>query len=348
MRKVGVLSFVFMGMFSLMAATETIDGITWTYTVLDGCAVVGGDSSYSTAIPISTIGAIKIPTKLGNCPVTTIRSTAFLGCNLLTSVAIPAGVTEIGMDAFRDCTNLEYVELPSGVLRIDRYAFANCQLLAGIVIPPMGANGYIAPNVFASCRSLRRIRFLQYDDEHNRSRCYGFIGSFGSGIHAGCRVYAPQSAGWPSTVGGLSVVTYDPLLMMPETCEFIWDGRVHDGISKDSFTYGAFEIDGIVSAQNAGMYEVRLTPREGCCWRDNRGKEPRVLTWCIRPCPISVPMAKNELIYDGSLQVGIEFNKALLLLQGNAAATNAGTYMCEVKPSPNHCWEDGSTVAVPI
>ena len=85
---------------SLFADTETVDGITWTYTVKNGCASVGGGSIEFTAVPKSTVGAITIPSKLGGCNVTSIGKSAFRGCRGLTSVAMPDGVTSIGDFAF--------------------------------------------------------------------------------------------------------------------------------------------------------------------------------------------------------------------------------------------------------
>jgi len=47
------------------AATETVDGVTWTYTVSGGKASVGGGNSIPPAVPRSTAGAITSPSSLG-------------------------------------------------------------------------------------------------------------------------------------------------------------------------------------------------------------------------------------------------------------------------------------------
>ena len=74
--------------FSAGAATETVDGITWTYTVSGGEASIfkGYDTA---AIPTSTKGAIAIPAILGDCHVTSIGDWAFEGCSGLTDIWMP-------------------------------------------------------------------------------------------------------------------------------------------------------------------------------------------------------------------------------------------------------------------
>ena len=75
------------------ALTETVNGITWTYTVSNGEVSLGGGSSSSTAVSKSTSGTITIPSKLGDYPVTGIGNYAFYNCNTLTKMVIPDSVT---------------------------------------------------------------------------------------------------------------------------------------------------------------------------------------------------------------------------------------------------------------
>lgn len=71
--------------------TETVNGITWTYTISNGEASVGGYSS--PAVSPTTSGSIVVPSTLGGRPVTSIGYSAFSGCSGLTSVTIPGSVT---------------------------------------------------------------------------------------------------------------------------------------------------------------------------------------------------------------------------------------------------------------
>lgn len=59
------------------AATQYVNGITWTYTVVNGKASIGGGSSASRAVSVSTSGGVTIPDSLGGCPVASIGSYAF-------------------------------------------------------------------------------------------------------------------------------------------------------------------------------------------------------------------------------------------------------------------------------
>ena len=153
----------------LMAETETVNGIEWTYTVANGVASVGVGSSSSPAVPKSTSGTITIPSSLGGYPVTSIRFAAFSGCNDITRVTIPATVTRIDAGAFAGCVNLELIAVSSGnqtykigfnllltidgkdlvavpgastsvtipddVLNIGGYAFYKCRGLKSVTIP---------------------------------------------------------------------------------------------------------------------------------------------------------------------------------------------------------------------
>lgn len=50
--------FVVFSVLHLAADTATVDGITWTYTVSNSEASLGGGSSSQTAVPTSTSGGI--------------------------------------------------------------------------------------------------------------------------------------------------------------------------------------------------------------------------------------------------------------------------------------------------
>lgn len=94
-----------------LAETETIDGITWNYTIEDGEARIW--DVMITTIPASTGGVLNIPSTLDGCPVTLIGGYAFRDCSGLASVTIPDSVTSIGQYAFSGCSGLAAVAIPS-------------------------------------------------------------------------------------------------------------------------------------------------------------------------------------------------------------------------------------------
>ena len=84
--------------------TEEIDGYTWSYTMKDGEARIEAKDArfgtkvigvYRCAVSPNPTGCIEIPASLGGARVTCIELNAFWGCTNLTSVSIPASVTQI-------------------------------------------------------------------------------------------------------------------------------------------------------------------------------------------------------------------------------------------------------------
>ena len=140
------------------ADTETINGITWTYTDYSNgeVSIGGGGSSSATGVPTSTSGQLTIPSTLGGKPVTSIGASAFYGCSGLTSVTIPDSVTSIGQDAFRYCSGLTSVTIPDNVTSIGINAFFECSGLTSVTIPQYVCSRR-ASEIFPTCRKIRDI-----------------------------------------------------------------------------------------------------------------------------------------------------------------------------------------------
>ena len=156
MNAFSALLFAFGSAVSALAATETINGIKWTFTTSSmGSSVENGEFPGTTAIPTSTYGAITIPSMLGGRPVTRIGNFAFYGCDHLTSVTIPNTVTSIGFYAFRGCSNLTSATIPVDVTNIGDFAFYGCGRIKSVVIPVGVTN--IGFNTFEGCSGLTSI-----------------------------------------------------------------------------------------------------------------------------------------------------------------------------------------------
>jgi len=151
---------------SATAATTTINGITWRYTVSNNTVTLGetvqtgageGWTSWEThpAIPTSTTGAITIPTKISGMNVVNINDAAFQGCTGLTKVTISSSgyVTNIGASAFCNCTGLTSISIPSKVKRIGNEAFAGCTGLISATI----YSSDIGQWAFDGCTSLSSV-----------------------------------------------------------------------------------------------------------------------------------------------------------------------------------------------
>ena len=64
-----------------------------------------------------------------------IGSFAFEGCSGLTSLTLPAGITEISSGAFWGCSGLTSLNLPAGITKIGDGAFNGCSGLKSLTLP---------------------------------------------------------------------------------------------------------------------------------------------------------------------------------------------------------------------
>ena len=83
---------------------------------------------------------------------TSIGDAAFYGCDSLTSIAIPSGVTSIGNQVFYYCSRLTSIVIPDSVTTIGQYAFQGCSSLTSINIPNSVTS--INDNTFDNCYGL--------------------------------------------------------------------------------------------------------------------------------------------------------------------------------------------------
>ena len=98
---------------------------------------------------------IALPRNIQTFTLSTYNSGAFYGCENLTRVTFPEGLTAIGQNCFRNCAKLESIELPSSVRTLDIYAFYGCKLLTSVVIPE-GVEA-IPRFLFDSCTALTDV-----------------------------------------------------------------------------------------------------------------------------------------------------------------------------------------------
>ena len=84
-----------------------------------------------------------------------IDSYAFKDCRGLTSLTLPAGITEIGYCAFSGCSGLTSLTLPAGITKIGTWAFRGCSGLTSLNLPAGITEIY--NNTFEGCSGLTSI-----------------------------------------------------------------------------------------------------------------------------------------------------------------------------------------------
>ena len=169
---------------------ETVDGYTWSYRVKNGEAEIVAEKDGKTCCAVSPnpTGEVKIPSTLGGAKVTSIGERAFRGLDM-SSVSIPASVTNIGAAPFAWCHKLMRIEvaagnhsfasvdgvlctkdmgelvmcppglttvtMPESVTTIRTGAFHGCKRLAALTIPSAVKN--IKTWAFSGCRGLTSV-----------------------------------------------------------------------------------------------------------------------------------------------------------------------------------------------
>ena len=84
-----------------------------------------------------------------------IGSRAFEDCSGLTSLTLPAGITEIGSDAFSGCSGLTSLTLPAGITKIGNAVFHNCSGLTSLTLP--AGITEIGSSTFRGCSGLTSL-----------------------------------------------------------------------------------------------------------------------------------------------------------------------------------------------
>ena len=104
-------------------------------------------------------GAVVIPAYIGGLPVRKINDGAFVACQKIGSVKIPATVREIGARAFSECWNLSNITFAaeSGLTTIGDSAFTNCISLTSITLPKTLSR--LGAGCFQGCAQLTDVYF---------------------------------------------------------------------------------------------------------------------------------------------------------------------------------------------
>ena len=144
------------------------------FTTNDGTITIDGYSG--------SCGEVVIPASIYGQPVASIGDSAFVSqtslTSIVTSILIPASVTNIGQEAFNYCTGLGNVTIPGSVVSIGGFAFSYCGGLTNVTIKDgvrsigdfafnwcsgliavaiPGSVTNVGDGIFASCGSLANV-----------------------------------------------------------------------------------------------------------------------------------------------------------------------------------------------
>ena len=125
---------------------ETVDKTLSSYKIKEGTRFIG-TSAFSGC---NNLTSVTIPNS-----VPTIGQKTFYGCSSLTSITIPNSVTSVGESAFYGCSSLTSITIPNNVTSIGKSAFCKCSSLTSASIP----NGVttIGAAAFEDCTSLTSV-----------------------------------------------------------------------------------------------------------------------------------------------------------------------------------------------
>ncbi len=87
--------------------------------------------------------------------ITEIGSYAFGDCSGLTSLNLPTGITSIGSDVFRGCSGLTSLTLPAGITKIGFGTFYGCSGLTSLTLPASITE--IGNSAFRGCSGLTNL-----------------------------------------------------------------------------------------------------------------------------------------------------------------------------------------------
>lgn len=109
-----ILSFIVLTIANAMAQSSfTLDGLTYTITDAENHYVSVSKSSTTLSGELEIPSQINYPEVTGiTYTVTSVPTTAFIGCTELTSIIVPNTVTNIGEGAFSGCSRLTSITLP--------------------------------------------------------------------------------------------------------------------------------------------------------------------------------------------------------------------------------------------
>lgn len=114
----------------------------------------------------STITSVSLPAKLSD-----IGEFAFYGSKGLTELIIPNSVVSVGESAFEKCTSIETVSISSSLTNIEERTFHQCFSIKSMTIPP--SVKVIGKAAFESCYSMEELSLPPSLEKIEQGAFYG-------------------------------------------------------------------------------------------------------------------------------------------------------------------------------
>jgi hypothetical protein len=138
---------IFLVLFGLVSNGRAETFAEFTYTTNDTSAAITGYTGPG--------GNVTIPDAIGDKPVTSIGTWAFINCTNMTGIAIPNSVTALGAYVFRGCSGLTNVVIPNSVTSFGAGTFGGCSSMTNVTLPDNVTN--IMDDMFNGCSKLANI-----------------------------------------------------------------------------------------------------------------------------------------------------------------------------------------------
>ena len=124
----------------VIPANITYENVTYKVNALGVGCFAGCDGLTNVTLPVG---------------ITSLRGRCFYNCNSLKSIDLPDGITSLGDYCFSGCESLTSVSLPKGITSLGNYCFWRCSSMSGISLPE-GITS-LGIGCFRGCSSLTSI-----------------------------------------------------------------------------------------------------------------------------------------------------------------------------------------------
>lgn len=146
---------------------------------------------------------------------TRINGFAFAGCNNVTKVVVPTGITAIGKQAFDNCKNLTEVELHNKNSRnnhtlttVNVSAFANCTSLDSVSIA--NTMEYFASSAFKGCENITKVYYNGTNLTTPKWLAFTFEDLYSNPMWAGKATLYCGTITIPYSYGEVNSISLDP------------------------------------------------------------------------------------------------------------------------------------------